>query len=40
MSKDLENVCEELKHLEPVFHTAAAGPEKHKYQRVIAADFW
>ncbi len=40
MSKDLENVCEELKHLEPVFHTAATGPEKHKYQRVIAADFW
>ena len=40
MSKDLEIACEELKHLEPVFHTAATGPEKHKYERVIAADFW
>ncbi len=40
MSKDLEIACEELKHLEPVFHTTATGPEKHKYERVIAPDFW
>jgi len=40
MSKDLEIVCQELKRLEPVFHTAATGPEKHKYESVIAHDFW
>jgi hypothetical protein len=40
MTNDLQTACEELKRLEPVFHTPATGPEKHKYERVIAADFW
>src|SRR6266404_4818247 len=40
MPNDLDIVCEELKRLEPVFHTPATGPEKHKYQAVIAPDFW
>lgn len=40
MSNDLNTVCEELKRLEPVFHTPATGPERHKYQKVIAPDFW
>ncbi len=40
MSKNLENACEELKHMEPVFHTAATGPENHKYERMIEPDFW
>jgi len=40
MSKDLEIVAEELKRLEPIFHTPATGPERHKYEKVIAPDFW
>lgn len=40
MSNDLEIACEELKRLEPIFHTPATGPEKHNYQRVISPDFW
>ena len=40
MSNDLAISCEELKCLEPIFHTPATGPERHKYERVIAADFW
>ena len=39
MSPDL-NIREELKLLEPVFHTQATGPEKHKYEKVIAPEFW
>ena len=40
MSNELAILCEELKRLEPIFHTSATGPEKHKYQPVIAPDFW
>ena len=40
MSKDLETVCEELKRLEPIFHTPETGPERHKYEKVMASEFW
>ena len=40
MSNDLHIVREELKCLEPIFHTPATGPEKRKYESVIAPEFW
>jgi hypothetical protein len=40
VSTDLANFREELMCLEPIIHTAATGPESHKYERVIAPGFW
>jgi len=37
---DLHIIREELLLLEPIFHTPATGPERHKYESVIAPDFW
>ena len=40
MSNHLHIIREELKRLEPIFHTPATGPEKYKYESVIAPEFW
>jgi hypothetical protein len=40
VSNELAIHFEELNRLEPIFHTAATGPERHKYEPLIAVDFW